>query len=192
MKNLLVKTQLALLALLIMTSGCVYLTSQSSRLLDDRYYVLEKKDASILDGPYKMNSVISPNSIQVEKGNQSLVVVLRGCLPAQQKEMDSLALKLLGTMWPDNVYLRRDSTVFTEGGVVKSVVYDPANQVFVGKDEGGNMLYDALTYTMPQLLMLTYGYCRLDHSDTNYPLYPAFVEAEDVAKRHSKGLWGQR
>ena len=187
-----VKTQLIIMALMVVTSGCIRLESSSAGLLDTRYYILEKKDVLLLDGPYQMQSVLSPNSILVAKGKQSLVVTLRGCLSAQQEECDARAVKILGTMWPENVYLRKDSTVVDAGGGVVSVVYDPANQVFVGKDEEGRMAYDVLTYTMPQLLLLTYGYCRLDHSDTNYPLYPVFVDAENAAKQHRKGIWGQR
>lgn len=187
-----VKIRLFILALVVVANGCVDLGSSAGRLLDNRHYVLEKKDASILDGPYKMKAVLSPTSILVEKGRQSSVVMLRGCLPVQQEECDARAIKILGTMWPEDVYLRKDSTVSAAGGGVLSIVYDPANQVFTGEDEGGKRSCDVLTYTMPQLLMLTYGYCRLDHCDTNYPLYSVFVEAEDVARRHRKGIWAHR
>ena len=178
-----------LLLLVIIASGCANLATHSIERFSDKYYVLEKKDAGILEGPYKMKQVLSPNSVLVKTKQQEVRIILRGCLATNQKDMDFKAIKTLGTMWPEDVYLRKDSIVHLDSNALVSVVYDPANQVYIGKDSDGKMQYDTLTYTMPQLLMFTHGYCVLDHSDTNYPLYQVFVEAENLAKKHRQGYW---
>ncbi len=42
---------------------------------------------------------------------------------------------------------------------------------------------------MPQLLMITQGYCLVDHSDTGYPLYEVFRKAEELARKAHRGYW---
>jgi endonuclease YncB( thermonuclease family) len=59
----------------------------------------------------------------------------------------------------------------------------------LGRDDKGKQQYRNLTYAMPQLLLLTHGYCLLDRSDTNYPLYQVFLDAEDLAKKNRAGCW---
>ena len=116
-------------------------------------------------------------------------IIIRGCLPTNQKELDFRAVKLLGTMWPNNIYLRNDSTSQIQENTIKGIIYNPAYQVFIRKDKNGESEFDILTYTMPQLLLLTNGYCLLDHSDTDYPLYEVFKEAERLAQENKKGYW---
>ena len=166
-------------------SGCV------SPMKDfiDKHYVLEKKDASLLEGPYKMKEVLSPNSILVEKAGQEIKIIMRGCKPTNIKELNFRAIKLLGTMWPHDIYLRQDCTSIIGKNTIKGIVYGPANQVFMRKNKNGKSEFDVLTYTVKQLKLILYGYCLLDHTDTDYPMYKVFKEAESLAKENKEGYW---
>ena len=183
------RRQCTVLLIAALTGGCINLSSNSLKLFVDEHCVLRKKDAWQLVGPYRMKEVASPNAILVEKDGNELRVVLRGCEGTNQRDLDFRARKLLGTMWPEDVYLHKDSIVRIGDDVIKAVVYDPANQVFIGKDGRGKLLYDTQTYTVKQLKLLLYGYCLLDRSDTDYPLFPVFLEAEQLAKKHRQGYW---
>ena len=178
------------LLMLCLAGGCISAGGDSMDSFLDKHYVLFKKNADQLDGPYKVAKVLTPNTILAGRNGTIFKIVIRGCVAANREDMDLKAMKLLGTMWPENVYLHKACTVATEeSNTVRSVVYTPANQNFIKYDDAGEAQFDNLTYTMPQLLNLTGGYCVLDHSDTNYPLYQVFVEAENLAKKHRQGYW---
>jgi hypothetical protein len=68
-------------------------------------------------------------------------------------------------------------------------MYKPANQIFIRHDENGEEVFRNLSYTMPQLVSIAYGKVMVDHSDTDYPLYEVFKEAERLAKENKKGYW---
>jgi len=92
----------------------------------------------------------------------------------------------MGSYYDDlGAYLLKDSVVNVSSNEIKAVVYHPANQVYVGGTKG----FDNLTYVMPQLMHIAYGELRVDHSDTNFPLYKAFAEAERLAQKKRNGYW---
>jgi len=169
--------------------GCSHFASRRARRSLDAHYVLYKGDESLLDGPFKMEEVVSANTILVTKEGNESTITLRGCLSTGRESLDAKARRLLGTLWPGEVYLRKDSTARGESGILRGVVYDPANRVCIGRDQDGKLRYENLTYTMAQLKLILYGYCILDHSDTDYPLHPVLCEAELLAKKHRRGYW---
>jgi len=180
----------------MMSSGCV-LISHLERMvknldpverLYDRHYVLRKKDAGLLEGPYTMSKVFAPNRISLGSGDHEIEVTIRGCQPTDDEKLDCEAQGFLVRVKWDGVYVRKDCRAALGENAFKAVIYTPANTVSV-MDETGEVESEILTYRMPQLLSLMDGYCLLDHSDTNYPLYQVFLEAERLAKKHKKGYW---
>ncbi len=89
----------------------------------------------------------------------------------------------------DGVYIRTDCKQILGTNRWSAVAYRRANSVGTIDDEGKNHTI-VLTYAMPQLLNLAYGYFLLDTSDTNYPMYEIFKDAEQVARENRKGYWG--
>ena len=172
----------------VLACGCVNLITDSTERFSDKYYVLEERDATNLDGPYKMKGIISPNAILGKKGQKQVRILFRGCLSTDDVNLDMRARKLLGGTWPGGAYLD-SGFVWMSSSDVKAVVYTPANRIWTGRDSNGKSTFRNLTYTMPQLLLFLEGVVLLDHSDTNYPLYQVFVEAENLAKKHRQGYW---
>ena len=108
--------------------------------------------------------------------------------------MDSQCLRVLSKLDDSGIasvgaYLRSDSTAKDSSSSLKTVVYHPANRVFVGKDAQGNFQFENLTYVCPQMLAIAQGYCLVDHSDTDYPLYDVFRQLEDLARKARRGYW---
>lgn len=165
--------------------GCNHFGSLS---LDDyldrgsNRYVLLKKDARLLDGPYHLVERVSSERMIVEKDMVTYTILLRGC-----KGFGGFYENLVkGSYLMDRgLYLLKDCSVSSMSNVIKAVIYRPANRVYIGMPDG----FDNLSYTMPQLLHIAYGELYVDHSDTNYPLYQVFAGAEKLAKRNKKGYW---
>ena len=176
---------LIITSLLASVIGCQLLSEKG---LESRYYVLECKDAHLLDGPYELKTVVDSTRIVLRSSNQDVQVFIRGCIKTGDQDLDAEARGYLLRIGPDDAYLRKDCSVTLATNALKSVVYAPANKASMMYPHG-EIQTKVLTYRMPQLLCLLYGYCLLDHSDTNYPLYRVFAEAEKAAKRNRKGYW---
>jgi len=145
-------------------------------------YVLEKKNDNLLDGPYKIVTRATADSMIVKKDKVQYVLRLRGCEKFGvlfENRVRHSCFKDLGA------YLLKDSVVNVSSNEIKAVVYSPANRVCVGGAKG----FDNLTYVMPQVLHIANGELRVDHSDTNFPLYKVFVDAERLAKKKRNGYW---
>lgn len=166
-------------------AGCrtlVESTTDSFLHRKENRYVLEKKNEILLDGPYKIMMRTTADSMIVEKDRIQYVLNLRG-------------IKSFGVLFENRVkhsyildlglYLLKDTVINVSSNEIKAVVYQPANQVYVGGSKG----FENLTYVMPQLLHIAYGELGVDHSDTNYPLYEVFRDAENVAKKNRMGYW---
>jgi len=176
--------QYATLLVIVLLCGC---TSPIEKLTD-KYYVLNEEDENKLDGPYKVKDV-SPNTILVEKDKKEIKIILRGCIPTNDPKINSEAESGLGSLIDNDAYLLRDSVVWLNSKEAKAIVYKPANRVWIGHDENGKDIFRNLSYRLPQLIRFTYGQSLLDHSDTDYPLYEVFKEAEKLAKENKKGYW---
>jgi hypothetical protein len=148
-------------------------------------YVLLKKDAHLLDGPYKIIERVSAEKLLAEKDNVKFEIYLRGC-----KEIGGLrSVHVQHSYYEDmGLYLLKDCSISLSSNRIRAVVYRPANRVYVGMPNG----FDNLSYVMPQLLHISYGNLKVDHSDTNYPMYKVFCDAEYLAKKHKKGYWADQ
>lgn len=177
----------SILMLSVICLGCRLMPDHVERFIE-RHDILEKKDANLLEGPYRIGKVLSPNKITIFQDDKPIEINIRGCKPVGDEKFDFKASKLLGTMWPDGLFIRTDCKISRDMNRLSAVVYDAANVDEV-MNEKGEIKSDILTYRMPQLLNLSYGYCLLDHSDTNYPLYRVFEQAEQLAKKYKKGYW---
>ena len=131
---------------------------------------------------------MASNRISIWYGGREVEVHIRGCLATGDRKLDVRAEKLLGTMWPDGLFIRSDCKAAVDKSGFSAVMYDVATATET-LNQKGEIEVEVLTYRMPQVLNLVYGYCLLDHSDTNYPLYQVFLEAENLAKKHRKGYW---
>jgi hypothetical protein len=147
-------------------------------------YVLNKKDENLLDGPYKIVERTTRYTMCVERDSRRYILSLRGCQPFGSDV--GVANTVMGSYYEDlGAYLLKDSVVNVSSNEIKAVVYSPANQVYVGGVKG----FDNLTYVMPQVMHIAYGELRVDHSDTNFPLYKVFVKAERLAQKKRSGYW---
>jgi len=171
-------------------AGCVGSSeSPEDRFLSRGHYVLQSKDAAALEGPYTIKRILGPNRIVIESGGQDVRVTIRGCRPTDDEKMNLRARKSIGTLLgPDGVYIRTDCKQVIDKSAWKAVVYRTANKTAI-VGENLELEKTVLTYAMPQLLNLAYGYSLLDTSDTDYPLYGVFKEAEQVARRNGNGYW---
>jgi hypothetical protein len=174
--------QFAAMLITILLCGC----QSSIDKFIDRHDSIDEQNACKLDGPYKIQEVVSPNTMLVKKGGQNITVIIRGCIPTNDPKLNSDAESGFG--WND-IYLLKNSIVWLNSKEAKAVVYKPANRVWIGRDENGDDICRILFYTMPQLVSIAYGYVILDNSDTDYPLYKVFKEAERLAKENKKGYW---
>ena len=169
--------------------GCIYLLAPDERFLK-LHYVVSSEQTEGLTGPYKVSKVASPTSIIVrDKNGDDVRISMRGCLSTGTEDADFMAGKILGTMRRDEVYLLARASLEMSKDFVKGIVYHPANRVHVGRHENGSLKYEVVDYTIPQLLLIHSGYCTVDRTDTNYPLYEVFLDAERLARRHRKGYW---
>lgn len=181
--------------LLAIAPGCGHLASRSLDGFLETHYVLGREDAWRLDGPYECRQIVSPTVVSVVRDGEEVRVALRGCLSTCDAEMDSQCLRVLSKLDDSGIasvaaYLRNDSTTEDTARSCRSVLYHPANRVFAGKDAHGVFLFGNLTYVCPQMVMIAHGYCLVDHSDTDYPLYGVLSQMEDLAKRAKRGYWG--
>lgn len=179
---------LALLASVLCT-GCNLMPSLAVERFHSAHYVLTKSDANMLTGPYRESDVLSPEAVLLSDRGLKTTLTLRGTLSTRHQNLDFMCSKVLSAVSLGDAYLRIDSTYDTADGGKCGVIYTPANQVFTGWDEHGVFQYETLTYVMPQLLMITQGYCLVDHSDTAYPLYEVFRKAEELARKARRGYW---
>ena len=178
-----------LLVLVCLSCGCACLTTDRAGRFLDKHLTFEKQDVErVLDGPYELTRILSPNRILVSRDGEQKDVVLRGCLPTGDADTDLVARKNLGLLWHTGLYLARDSIVKLDRDSLKAVVY-ASSAVQATMNSWGQWEYDNRTYTLRQVSLLTYGYSLLDHSDTNYSLYQLFLEAETVARSGRKGYW---
>ena len=144
--------------------------------------VLLKKDRDLLDGPYRIIDRVSSEKIIAEKDKITYIIYLRGCT-GLGVAYDNL---VSGSYYEDlGLYLLKECSLNLATNQIKAVIYQPANQVYIGMPDG----FDNLTYVMPQLTHIAYGKLKVDHSDTNYPLYRVFCDAEYLAKRFKQGYW---
>lgn len=171
-----------------MLSGCRALFLSPVERVIDRHYVLEKKDAGLLEGPYRMERALAPDRVVLRSDGKEIEVMVRGCKPVGEGRLDFESQGLLARMQQDRVYLRTDCKVVLGENTLKAVVYTAANTRST-MDEKGNVETEILTYRMPQLLGLLCGYCLLDRTDTNYPLYEVFLKAEELAREYREGYW---
>jgi len=166
-------------------NGCTSLFEQTTDgFLNQRVnkYVLEKGDEKSLDGPYKIVERVTSDSMIVEKNGHTIKIHLRGCIGLggdYENRVKHSYYEDLG------LYLLKNSVENVSSNEIKAVVYGPANRVYVGGSNG----FSNLTYVMPQLLHIAYGELRVNHSDTNFPLYKVFVEGENLAKKRKNGYW---
>jgi len=175
---------------LLFAGGCTCLRPEALDSFVDKHYVLEEKDARRLDGPYTVKEVVAGNAILVERENgEEIRVTFRGCRLTGDPAIDSQAEKGIGTLWPGEVYLLKETTIWTGSNQARGVVYQPANRVWIGRDSKGKFLYRNLSYRMPQLVQLAYGELALDPVDKDFRLHEVFVRAEELAKQHRKGYW---
>jgi hypothetical protein len=154
----------------------------------DRHDSIDEQNANKLDGPYWMKDILSPNTILVKNNKKEIKIILRGCIPVNNLKMDLKAKKRLGPSW-DEIYLLKDSTIWLSPKTAKAIVYKPANRIWIGYNARGKNIFKILFYIMPQLVSIAYGELKVDHSDTDYPLYKVFKEAERLAKENKKGYW---
>ena len=155
----------------------------------DAHYVLDRDGAGLLQGPFAAREAVSSTCVALMSNGQTVSLRLRGVLGTGQPDLDRECFATLSMTHFGGIYLRIDSTYDTADGGKCGVIYTPANQVFTGWDEHGVLQYETLTYVMPQLLMITQGYCLVDHSDTAYPLYEVFRKAEELARKARRGYW---
>ncbi|HCE46755.1 MAG TPA: hypothetical protein DET40_24675 [Lentisphaeria bacterium] len=156
----------------------------------DKYYVLREKDANKLEGPYKVKDIVSSNTILlVDKDSREIKAIFRGCITTDDSKMNIEAMRGLGPLLDRDIYMLKDSVVWINAKEAKAILYQPANRIWVGHDENGKSAFRNLTYIMPQLLSIIEGEIIVDHSDTGYPLYEVFKEAERLAKENKKGYW---
>lgn len=136
----------------------------------------------MLDGPYRIVKHVSSVKLIMEKNEVTYTVLSRGC-----KGFGGFYENLVMGSYPQDIrlYLLKDCTISAVANEITAVIYRPANQVYVGMPNG----FDNRSYIMPQLLHIAYGELYVDHSDTNYPMYRTFCEAERLAKIHRKGYW---
>lgn len=177
---------LCLLSVVLAVCGCSLLDTE--RRIRSEYYILHANTTS-LTGPYALKEVMSSTSMRIAQGAKETIVELRGCRGTGNADIDEEGRQLLQTIWPDGVYLRDDFSMVLGDNRVRGIAYEPARRNMAGVGQDGLPKYEILTYTMPQLLNVLIGYCYADHSDTNYPLYRIFAEAEQVAKQRRKGIW---
>lgn len=148
----------------------------------DNGYILKKENDDLLDGPFKIVTRVTADSMIVEKDKVQYMLKLRGC----ERFGVIFENRVKHSYFEDmGVYLLRDSVVNVSSNEIKAVVYRPANQVYVGGTKG----FDNLTYVMPQVLHIANGELRVDHSDTNFPLHKVFAEAERLAQKKRNGYW---
>jgi hypothetical protein len=166
--------------------GCIGPSVSPEESFLDRDYVLSDKDADILEGPYKEKKSSDSNKIVLEFEGRNIELSFRGCRPTGDALLDLRARKHL--VFFDGVYVRTDCKQILGTNNWRAVAYHSANAI-VEVDKDLNQEKRVLTYVMPQLLNLTYGYALLDTSDTNYPLYEVFREAEQVARENRNGYW---
>jgi hypothetical protein len=181
---------LTIMALGILFSGCLGPSeSPQDKFLSKGDDLLRQRDAGLLEGPYRIRDVPCSDRILIEADGQDVEVIIRGCMPTGDEKMDFKAGKQIGTLLgPYGVYIRTDCKQVVGEKLWKGVVYKPANTIGT-VDENLKIHIGVLTYTMPQLLNLAYGYSLLDTSDTDYPLYEVFREAERVARENRNGYW---
>jgi len=169
--------------------GCVGPSkSPEDRFLSRGHYVLRKKDAGGLEGPYRMKKILASNKILIEFEGQVVEVIIRGCRLTGNEKLDSDARVGMESLSSDGAYVRTDCKQVIDKTHWKAVVYRTANKVGT-VDENLKVHSTVLTYAMPQLLNLAYGYALLDMSDTDYPLYEVFRAAEQVARENRNGYW---
>ena len=177
---------------IIFLGGCIAFQPSAKERFFDKHYVLLEKDVDKLDGPYEVDDTTT-NAVFARRGERKITIFTRGCVPTGVHEIDwqaELALATIrGGMGEDTIYLLKDATTWAGTNVARAIIYQPANQVCVGRDKKGEFTYRNLTYIMPQLLCLLEGELIVDNIDTNYPLYSIFVEVEKIAKKNKKGYW---
>lgn len=145
-------------------------------------YVLLEKDEDKLEGPYKIIDRITANKMIVLKGGKENELLLRGCR-GLGGEYDNIVKH----SFPEDlgVYLLKNTMVESASNRITAIAYTPARQVYIGMPKG----FRNLSYIMPQLVHMVNGALLVDHSDTNYPQYRVFADAEIIAKRNKKGYW---
>jgi len=179
---------------LSMASGCRYLAMRSLDAFCETHGLLTEADAGNLSGPFSCEEIMLPTTVSIVRDGARTVIGLRGCRSTGIAEMDwectrTLTLATSTGMGPRTLYLRDDSTARGADGRLTSVIYCAANRIFAGEDDQGNHQFDVLTYTAPQLSVIAFGYCLVDHADTDYPLYDVFRQMENLAKRAREGYW---
>jgi len=118
----------------------------------------------------------------VTKAGVGFTLVLRGSIVAETSYANRAASPYAAT---EAIYLLKDSIVGLSSNEVKAIAYCPANRVYVGGTDG----FRNLSYTMPQLMNIAYGVCRVDHDDTNHTMYSVFAAAERLAQHRRYGYW---
>ncbi len=148
-------------------------------------YVLDKRDEGRLAGPYKIIERVTAVKMIILRHGMRSELLLRGCR-GLGGEYDNI----VKGSYPEDLgaYLLKSTIVELSSNQVAAVVYSPANQVYVGMPKG----FENLSYIMPQMVHISNGELLVDHSDTNYPLYRVFLEAEHAARKHKKGYWTTR
>lgn len=171
-----------LLAFLL--GGCQTTFYNTGTFLDARKhgYLLYEKDTDRLDGPYRIISQVTADRMVVDKAGVTNQLYLRGCISLGGSYDTAFRGSFTGYK---EVYLLKSTMINLASNEMKAVAYRPATRVYIGGPQG----FRNLNYTMPQLLHTVYGRCRVDHSDTNYPLYKVFREAEHIAKKKKLGYW---
>ncbi len=143
----------------------------------------------MLDGPYKGYAILSAETIQVKQEDKRMTFRMRGIRDTGDPEISSRGLDLLCQFSQGLVYLRKDTLRECPDADKCAVLYTPGHRICIGKDENGEFQYENLHYNMPQLDMILSGYCLVDHSDTDYPLYKVFRKAEELARKAHRGYW---
>lgn len=162
-----------------------------SFLDESAYLVLNVDDVSLV-GPYDYIDTISPNELVLDAFGESnsLVVRVRGTLPTNNTELDKHAMRML-SLPQSQAYLLEGSLLELDESTVTAILYKPMESYHKGTDFMGRMYYEVMSYSVPKIMALAYGYALVDRSDPENPLYDDFLEAEAFAKKHKMGYWAE-
>ena len=182
----------SLAAAVTLAVSCASFSGSNLESFIDRHYAVGQNDNIALRGPLKVVRIEASNSLTLDDEGSHVSVTLRGCLPTGFGDIDLEAKNKLMMLRRRDIYLRDDSVVRMAPKHVVGIIYIPANRVYAGRSSDGGMLFSNLTYVAPQVLRLVNGQYILDNTDTNYPMYEVFREAEALAKKHRKGCWASQ
>jgi hypothetical protein len=155
------------------------------------YGVLMGERRSLVEGPYEWIEALSPNSFLAKRDGKEIIIVARGCLPTGIEEFDNDAWAAFSMPMSQGAFLLKGSIKQIGTNKISAVIYEAASQYYVGTDENGKQYFNNESYVSAQLGILVFGSSRLDHTDTDNPLYEEFSKAEAIAKKYKLGYWGR-